>query len=134
MRLLYKLFGLWKKIIYITIMASCAWCYKKTNLPEVFAADGPLLEWMEERINLYCKANNINRSEIWGENSDWGKIDLSPKMEAELLAYDELVASVSRKRVCKECLIEDDKLFKKYYLKNKKNNNDDDLLQLNFEI
>lgn len=105
-------------------MVNCAWCHKRTTLPEVFAADGPLLDWMEERIDLYCQANNITRSELWGENSDWSKIDLSPKMEAELLAYDELVATVSRKRICKECLITDHKLFKKYYIKDNDGNND----------
>ena len=38
------------------------------------------------------------------------------KMEAELLAYDELVASVSKKHICKECLIDDDIMYKKYYI------------------
>ena len=37
-------------------------------------------------------------------------------MEAELLAYDELVASVSKKHICKECLIDDDIMYKKYYI------------------
>ena len=98
-------------------MANCAWCHKKTNLPEVFAADAPIMEWMEERIEKYCKENGISRSLLWGEDSDWNSVDIDPTMEAELLAYDELVASVSRKHICKECLMEDEKLFKKYYLK-----------------
>jgi len=34
----------------------------------------------------------------------------------ELIAYDELIATVSRKTVCQECLLEDDKLWKKYYM------------------
>ena len=62
------------------------------------------------------KKNDITRDELWGGESDWNKIDLDPAMEMELLAYDELVASVSKKTICKECLIEDDKVYKKYYL------------------
>jgi len=96
---------------------NCAWCHKTTTLPEVFAAEGPLLDWMEERMNKYCEKKGITRLELWGEESDWNKINLDENMEAELLAYDELVTSVSRKHICKECLIEDDKIYKKYYLK-----------------
>lgn len=95
---------------------TCAWCFKKTNLPDVFAAEAPLMIFMEERINKWCEKNNVTRDELWGGESDWNKIDLDPAMEMELLAYDELVASVSKKTICKECLIEDDKVYKKYYL------------------
>ena len=97
-------------------MANCAWCHKKTDLPAVFAAEGPLMEWMEKRIDKYCEENSLSRSELWGEESDWNMVKLDEQMEAELLAYDELVASVSKKHICKECLIEDDIVYKKYYL------------------
>ena len=97
-------------------MGNCAWCHKKTNLPAVFAAEAPLMEWMEKRIDAWCDKNNITREDLWGGNSDWCHVELTPEMEAELLAYDELVASVSKKIICKECLIEDDKIYKKYYL------------------
>ena len=97
-------------------MANCAWCHKKTDLPAVFAAEGPLMEWMEKRIDKYCEENKLSRSELWGEESDWNVVKLDEQMEAELLAYDELVASVSKKHICKECLIEDDIVYKKYYL------------------
>jgi len=106
-------------------MASCAWCHKETNLPEVFAAETPIMEWMEHRIEEYCKEKGISRDILWGEESDWNKIELDPTIEAELLAYDELVTSVSRKHVCRECLLEDEKLFKKYYLKNFLDGDDD---------
>ena len=95
---------------------TCAWCFKKTDLPDVFAAEAPLMIFMEERIDDWCGKNNITRDELWGGESDWNKLDLDPQIESELLAYDELVASVSKKTVCKECLIEDDKVYKKYYL------------------
>ena len=36
-------------------------------------------------------------------------------MEAELLTYDELLITVNRKTICKDCLIEDQKLWNKYY-------------------
>ena len=39
----------------------------------VYAADTPLMEWMEEKINMVSSAaQKINRKLIWGENSDWG--------------------------------------------------------------
>ena len=106
---------------------TCAWCHKKTNLPEVFAADGPLLEWFEKFLDKYCIENDIDKEDIWGVDSDWGKLDLDIKMEAKLLEYDELVASVSKKTICKECLIEDDRLYKKYYFK-------DDFFDDDFDI
>ena len=106
---------------------TCAWCHKRTDLPKVFAADGPLLEWFEKIIDKYCIENNINKEDIWGADSDWGRLDLDIKMEAKLLAYDELVASVSKKTICKECLLEDDRLYKKYYI-------DGEFFDNNFDI
>ncbi len=94
----------------------CAWCFKKTTLPDVFAAEAPLMIFMEDRIDTWCEKNNITRDELWGGESDWNSIDLDAAMEMELLAYDELVATISKKTICKECLIEDDKIYKKYYL------------------
>tara|TARA_R110000787_G_scaffold2625_1_gene10240 strand:+ start:2005 stop:2268 length:264 start_codon:yes stop_codon:yes gene_type:complete len=70
---------------------------------------------MEQRIDSYCSENGLHREDIWGEHSDWGDYDIDIQMEAELLTYDELVVTVGRKTICKECLIEDDKIFRKYY-------------------
>jgi hypothetical protein len=95
---------------------TCGWCHKPTDLPEVFAAEVPILEWMEEKIDIYCAGNDISREELWGNQSNWNELDLDEGWEMELLAYDELVATIKRKVICKECLIEDDKLFKKYYI------------------
>ena len=95
---------------------TCAWCFKKTNLPDVFAAEAPLMIFMEERIDEWCEKNDVTRDELWAANGDWTQLELDPTMEAELLAYDELVAGVSKKTICKECLIEDDKIYKKFYL------------------
>ena len=41
-------------------MGNCAWCHKKTNLPAVFAAEAPLMEWMEKRIDAWCDKNNLS--------------------------------------------------------------------------
>ena len=94
---------------------SCAWCHRRTALPMVFAADTPLIEWVEEKINMISTAKKIDRKLIWGEGSDWGRLKLSQAFEAELLAYDELLSTVSRKWICKDCLVEDHKLWIKYY-------------------
>ena len=60
---------------------TCAWCFKKTNLPDVFAAEAPLMIFMEDRINKWCEEHNITRDELWGGESDWNKIDLDPAMK-----------------------------------------------------
>lgn len=94
---------------------TCAWCHKPTDMFDVFAADIPILEWLEEKIIDYCKKNNIDKELLWGDRSDWDKLEIDENIEAELLIYDELIETVSRKTICKECLNEDDKLWKKYY-------------------
>ena len=43
-------------------MGNCAWCHKKTNLPAVFAAEAPLMEWMEKRIDAIENNHQIMRS------------------------------------------------------------------------
>lgn len=58
----------------------------------------------------------MSREELWGDTSDWSELDLEEGWEMELLVYDELVASISQRIVCKECLIQDDNMFKKYYI------------------
>jgi hypothetical protein len=105
---------------------TCAWCYKPTSLPEIFAADVPILDWMEERITKYCDDNEIDRDALWGEDSDWDELNLDENFEMELIAYDELIATVSRKTVCQECLQEYDKLWKKYYMTSDLDDEDDD--------
>jgi len=30
-------------------LKTCGWCHKPTNLPEVFAAETPILEWFERK-------------------------------------------------------------------------------------
>ena len=94
---------------------TCAWCHKPTTLPEVFAADSPILEWFEDRIEKFCEEKGINKKQLWGEESDWNKVNIPEGFEAELLTYDALLVSVSRKRICKTCLVEDQKLWDKYY-------------------
>ena len=94
---------------------TCAWCHKPTSLPEVFAAESPILEWFEDRINAFCDDNNIDKEHLWGEDSDWGRINLPEQFEAELLTYDDLMVTVDRKTICQHCLVEDQKLWDKYY-------------------
>ena len=96
-------------------LINCAWCQQETDLPMVYAADSPLLRWIEEKINAYCYLNKIDRSELWGDNSDWGKLQLPEGFEAELLTYDALLSTVTRKHICKHCLIEDHLLWSKFY-------------------
>ena len=48
---------------------TCAWCHKRTDLPKVFAADGPLLEWFEKIIDKYC-IENLYKHESLSITSD----------------------------------------------------------------
>ena len=96
-------------------LKTCGWCHKPTNLPEVFAAETPILEWFEKKIERFCDKNNVDKKDLWGNEANWDRVKISPQMEAELLAYDELLITVNRKTICKDCLIEDQKLWNKYY-------------------
>tara|TARA_B100000282_G_C31709343_1_gene480307 strand:+ start:788 stop:1144 length:357 start_codon:yes stop_codon:yes gene_type:complete len=87
----------------------CAWCGKPTAMEAMQLPETPILEFMEEKINKH------GRNEIWGENGDWSTQRLDPDFEAELLVYDQMLCSVSKKTVCIHCLKEDDELWEKYY-------------------
>lgn len=87
----------------------CVWCGALTPMEKMQLPQTPILEHMEEKID------NIGRKRIWGDNSDWSMVDMDSDLEAELLVYDEMLATVSLKTVCERCLEEDEKLWKKYY-------------------
>ena len=57
-------------------MKYCEWCGKSTTNKPVHVAQTPILEWIEERIN------KIGRKQIWGENSDWSKLEMDSDFEA----------------------------------------------------
>ena len=87
----------------------CVWCGAPTLMEEMQLPDTPIIEHMEEKIN------NHDRKRIWGDLSDWSKLDLDSDFEAELLVYDEMLGTMSLKTVCETCLGEDDRLWQKYY-------------------
>ena len=43
----------------------CSWCGEECEEKPVQVADTPILEHIEEKID------DIGRSQVWGENSDW---------------------------------------------------------------
>lgn len=90
-------------------MKYCEWCGKSTTNNPVHVAQTPILEWIEERIN------KIGRKQVWGENSDWSKLEMDSEFEAELLVYDQLLSTVSKSTVCTRCLKEDERMWEKYY-------------------
>lgn len=87
----------------------CQWCGKKTPMEKMQLPDTPILEHIEEKIDKY------GRKKIWGDYADWSKLDLDSNFEAELLVYDEMLASISLKTVCEQCIKEDERLWGKYY-------------------
>ena len=109
----------------------CAWCYKPTNMPKTFAAKSPILDWLESKIDKWCEDNNKDREDLWGEFADWDELEISEEFEMELLTYDELINTIEKKRICKECLNEDDKLWKIYYMD--PFDDDEDDLELDIE-
>jgi hypothetical protein len=66
----------------------CAWCGKPTHMKEMQLPETPILEFLEEKINEY------GRERIWGDDGDWSEEDLDSDFEAELLVYDEMLATV----------------------------------------
>jgi hypothetical protein len=87
----------------------CEWCSKKTPFGKTIQAETPILEFMEDKIDL------IGREDIWGIEGDWSMVDIDSDLEAELLVYDTMLNNVGMRIVCEVCLRTDDKMYQKYY-------------------
>jgi hypothetical protein len=87
----------------------CEWCSKKTPMPPTTQAQTPILEFVEDKIDL------IGREDIWGMLGDWSMVDIDSDLEAELLIYDEMLNNIKKRIVCEVCLRQDDKMYQKYY-------------------
>ena len=87
----------------------CEWCSKQTSLGKTIQPETPILEFMEDKIDL------IGREDIWGVHGDWSMVDVDSDLEAELLIYDEMLNNVGMRMVCKVCMRRDDEMYKKYY-------------------
>ena len=84
----------------------CDWCGCKTNMPNTFAAMGPIQPKMEEQIQ---EAINKYGNEWWvGLEKD------NPKLMDKLSFYDQLVSTVGRGFVCAKCLDKDNINWVKY--------------------
>jgi hypothetical protein len=98
----------------------CTWCGAPTVMEKMQLPECPINEIIEDKID------KLGRQRVWGENSDWSKLNMDPDDEAELLVYDEMLATVSLKHVCEKCLRDDDNLWGKYYGDNQDDDNQDD--------
>ena len=87
----------------------CEWCSKQTPLGKIIQAETPILEFIEDKIDL------IGREDIWGIEGDWSMVDIDSELEAELLVYDTMLNNVQERIICEVCLIQDEKMYKKYY-------------------
>lgn len=87
----------------------CKWCGASTSMEQMQIPDTPILEFLEQKIDEH------GREEVWGENSDWSRLDLDSDFEAELLVYDELLSKTTLKTICESCIEEDERLYNKYY-------------------
>mgnify|MGYP003664206808 FL=1 len=87
----------------------CEWCSKQTPFGKTIQAETPILEFIEDKIDL------IGREDIWGIEGDWSMIDIDSDLEAELLVYDTMLNNVQERIICEVCLRTDDKMYQKYY-------------------
>ena len=87
----------------------CEWCSKQTPLGKTTQAETPILEFMEDKIDL------IGREDIWGINGDWSLMEIDSDLEAELLIYDEMLNNVQKRIVCTACIMNEEKMYNKYY-------------------
>jgi hypothetical protein len=92
-----------------TELNHCEWCGKRTVMGKVLVGSTPILEFLEDKID------KAGREEVWGENGDWSELDIDSDFEAELLVYDSMLNSLSKKTICISCLNQDEELFEKYY-------------------
>jgi hypothetical protein len=103
-------------------LKQCEWCKtKKTNLISTYISS-PLIPDLEEKI---LKSIEIYGPEWWVELK---KIDNN--LADELISYDQLTCTVIKGRVCKDCLIKDDKNYKKYRPITKKGNDPFDMMKI----
>ena len=108
----------------------CEWCSKKTAFGKTLQPETPILEFMEDKIDL------IGREDIWGVHGDWSMVDIDSDLEAELLIYDEMLNNVGMRIVCRVCMRRDDEMYTKYYgdmigeNDNDSDNNDDYIIEL----
>ena len=100
----------------------CEWCSKKTPMPPTTQAQTPILEFVEDKIDL------IGREDIWGIHGDWSMVDIDSDLEAELLIYDEMLNDVKKRIVCTACIMNEEKMYNKYYsqMEGEVNENKDD--------
>ena len=87
----------------------CEWCSKKTTMGKTQQAETPILEFIEDKIDL------IGREDIWGVQGDWSLVEIDSDLEAELLIYDEMLNNVQKRIVYTACIMNEEKMYNKYY-------------------
>ena len=88
---------------------SCMWCGKITTGELMMVPKIPILEFMERKIDM------LGRDRVWGEESNWSELEMDSNDEAELLIYDDLLNDMVMKRLCDQCIEDDERLTIKYY-------------------
>ena len=85
---------------------NCQFCNEETDLPWSYYGMTPIIEKYELRINEISEKYN----------KDWWEADkhVDAKEMDDLMFYDQLLCTVGRAYVCRECEEKDDKLYQKY--------------------
>ena len=85
---------------------NCQFCNDETDLPYTYYSMSPIIEKYELRI----KEISVKY------NEDWWKADkqVDSKEMDDLHFYDQLINTMGKSYVCKECIVKDDELYQKY--------------------
>ena len=94
----------------------CQFCSKETDLPWMFVTMCLPIPKMEDLIDR------------WGRNDWWENLDKDPHLLTpeqtqeleEMSFYDQLLNTIGRGYMCKECIELEDKLLTQYYPQNQK--------------
>jgi hypothetical protein len=86
-------------------MKTCQFCGSETDAPVSYYSMTPIIPHFEEKIN------ELGRKD-WFENIDMN--NPTPEQE-QLMLYDQLINTVGKGVVCRECNDKDDILYLKFY-------------------
>lgn len=91
-------------------MNKCQFCNKETDMPWFYWCMTPIIPEMEEKIN------ELGRNG-WYNKINW---DNPTQEQLQLSVYDQLLNTIGKGYLCKECIDKDNELYNKYYSEEKK--------------
>ena len=87
-------------------MSKCQFCKTETDLPWTYYSMTPIIESKELRIKEISEKYN---KDWWEANEQVDEKELD-----DLMCYDQMLCTVGKAHVCRECIEKDNKLYQKY--------------------